>query len=334
VSDRKTFRTRLRVQSSIAVNRSSAIATQSRDDAAAHCDFERCLVVRDTWLHGVDLFAQNVVKAVRNLLTWINERRRVFPAREHPIVATPHSNRERSVSSFSGRCMELVGTPEPIRLLIAVAVRVYRDGLAATLSEQSHLRIDGTAATPLETQRAARELQPDVVIVDVSFQGILDLFRALRVDSEKSRILAFAVEEDLTTILNYVAAGAHGFVTANGSVEELVESVERALIGEALFSPRLAAQLLRQAAHLHGNQAAHAVDRILTSREQQVWSLLKQGRSNKEIARELTIAEATVKNHVHHVLEKLQVSTRGQAAAAGPPLLKATLTPRASHRAG
>ena len=73
---------------------------------------------------------------------------------------------------------------------------------------------------------------------------------------------------------------------------------------------------------------------IPTSREQQVLSLLKQGRSNKEIARALTIAEATVKNHVHHVLEKLQVATRGQAAAAGPPPLKARLTPRSSRQAG
>jgi len=228
----------------------------------------------------------------------------------------------------------LAGIAEPIKLLIAVAVRLYRDGLATALSAQPKLRIAATAASPLETQRAARELQPDVVIVDVSFSGVHDLFRALRVDSEKSRILAFAVEEDITTILDYAGAGAHGFVTANGSVEELVESIERALVGEALFSPRLAAQLLRQAAHLQGNQAAHAVDRILTSREQQVLSFVKQGRSNKEIARELTIAEATVKNHVHHVLEKLQVATRGQAAAAGPPLLKASLTPRSSRRAG
>ncbi len=230
--------------------------------------------------------------------------------------------------------MPLAGTPEPIRVLVAVAVRLYRDGLATALRAQPHLRVEATAGTPLDTQRAARDLQPDVVIVDVSFQGVLDLFRSLSADSAKSRLLAFAVEEDITTILTYVGAGAHGFVTASGSIEELVESIERAVVDEARFSPRLAAQLLRQAAHLQGNQTAHNVDRLLTSREQQVLSLLKQGRSNKEIARALTIAEATVKNHVHHVLEKLHVATRGQAAAAGPPTLKAKLTSRSSRQAG
>jgi len=208
---------------------------------------------------------------------------------------------------------------EPIRVLIAVAVRLYREGLATTLSSQPHLRIQATAATPLETRRAARDLQPDVVIVDVSFEGVLDLLRSLSADAEKSRLLAFAVEEDVTTILTYIGAGAHGFVTANASIEELVESIDRAVVGEARFSPGLAAQLLRQAAHLQGTRPTYAVDRVLTFREQQVLSLLKQGRSNKEIARAMSIAEATVKNHVHHVLEKLQVTSRGQAAASNGP---------------
>jgi DNA-binding NarL/FixJ family response regulator len=222
---------------------------------------------------------------------------------------------------------------EPIRLLIAVAVRLYRDGLAATLSARANFRIDGTAGTPLETQRAVRDLQPDVVIVDVSFDDILDLIRTIRSESSQSHVLAFAVQEDISTILSYAGAGADGFVTANGSVAELVDAVERTSVGELLCSPRIAAQLLRQAAHQTSGLTAHAIDRILTSREQQVLSLLKQGRSNKEIANELTIAEATVKNHVHHVLDKLHVTTRGKAAAVGLPPLKARLSNRSSRRA-
>ena len=77
---------------------------------------------------------------------------------------------------------------EPIRLLLAVAVRLYRDGMAATLSAHTRFRIDGTVGTPLETQRAMHDLQPDCVIVDVSFDDILDLIRALRSESSRSRI--------------------------------------------------------------------------------------------------------------------------------------------------
>jgi DNA-binding NarL/FixJ family response regulator len=220
---------------------------------------------------------------------------------------------------------------EPITILIAVAVRLYRDGLAATLNAQPHLSIKATAGTALEAQAAVRDLQPDVVIVDVSLEDVLGLLRALRAESSKSRILAFAVREEITTILDYAEAGADGFVTANGSVADLVEAIERTTAGELLCSPRIAAQLLRRAAHQPGRPAQNAAGHSLTGREQQVFSLLKQGWSNKEIASALTIAEATVKNHVHHVLEKLQVTTRGRAAAAGPPL-KASLGNRSSSR--
>jgi two-component system nitrate/nitrite response regulator NarL len=220
---------------------------------------------------------------------------------------------------------------EPITILIAVAVRLYRDGLAATLQAQQHLRIAGTAATSLEAQAAVRDLQPDVVVIDVSLEDVRNLMRALRAESPKSHILAFAVREEITTILDYAEAGADGFVTANSSLAELVEAIERTTAGELLCSPRIASQLLRRAAH-QPNRSAEAIGPILTSREQQVFSLLKQGRSNKEIGTTLSIAEATVKNHVHHVLEKLQVTTRGQAVAAGLPTLKAALGPRTASR--
>ena len=220
----------------------------------------------------------------------------------------------------------------PITILIAVAVRLYREGLAATLNAQEHLRIEGTVGTRMEAQTAIRRLQPDVVIVDVSIEDVLNLMRELRAESSKSRILAFAVREEITAILDYAAAGADGFVTVNGSVAELVEAIERTAAGELLCSPRIAVQLMRRAAHQRNRAAEHAAGPILTSREQQVFSLLRQGRSNKEIGSALNIAEATVKNHVHHVLEKLHVATRGQAVAASASLLGAAFDVRTSPR--
>lgn len=213
----------------------------------------------------------------------------------------------------------------PITLLIAVAVRLYRDGLTAALSAHEHLRVEATAGTALEAQAAVRHFQPDVVIIDVSLDDVRGLMGAVRTECSRSRILAFAVREEISTILDYAEAGADGFVTANGTVVELVESIERTAAGELLCSPRMAAQLLRRAAHQPAGAPEHAVSPILTHREQQVFALLKQGRSNKEIAIALHIAEATVKNHVHQVLQKLHVGTRGQAVAAGAPALKVRL---------
>jgi len=213
--------------------------------------------------------------------------------------------------------MEQAGnTRDPITLLIAVSVRLYRDGLAAVLHAQSHLRVVGTAATPLDAQAAGHNLAPHVVIVDVLMDGALDLIRAVRAESPRCRILAFAVREEIEAILDYAQAGADGFVTANGSIPELVEAIERTAAGELLCSPRMAAQLLRRAAH-EASRSGDGAGYNLTGRELQVFSLLKQGRTNKEIAVGLNIAEATVKNHVHHLLEKLHVSTRGQAIASG-----------------
>jgi two-component system nitrate/nitrite response regulator NarL len=231
--------------------------------------------------------------------------------------------------------MEAVSSASrPITIVIAVTVRLYREGLAATLSAQEHLRIEGSVGTPLEVQTAVRHLQPDVVIVDVTLENVLTLMRDLRVESPNSRIVAFAVREEISAILGYAEAGADGFVTANSSIAELVEAIERTAAGELLCSPRIAAQLLRRAAHRMTAPAGDAAGPMLTNREQQVFSLLKQGQSNKEIGSTLHIAEATVKNHVHHVLEKLHVATRGQAAAAGARPLKSGLEPRAPSRRG
>lgn len=205
---------------------------------------------------------------------------------------------------------------KPITLLIAVAVRLYREGLAATLKAHQHLHIQGSAGTSLEARAAVRALQPDVVIVDVALDDVLSLVHDLHVENPTSRILAFAVREDITAILSYAEAGADGFVTANSSLADLIAAIERTAAGELLCSPRIAAQLLRRAAHQR-TVSSEAIRPILTNREQQVLSLLKRGLSNKEIGTALKIAEATVKNHVHHLLEKLQVETRGQAAASG-----------------
>ena len=229
--------------------------------------------------------------------------------------------------------MEAVETPRtPISLVIAVAVRLYREGLATALSSQAHLRIDGTVETLLEAQTAVRALQPDVLIVDASLEDAdCGMMHAIRAEGSRCRILAFAVREDIATIIGYAEAGADGFVTANGSIADLVEAIERTAAGELFCSPKIAAQLLRRAARPdrvleHGNAS------ILTGRERQVFSMLKQGLSNKEIATALGISEATVKNHVHHVLEKLQVTSRGQAAASTDSLLRANLRRRAASR--
>jgi DNA-binding NarL/FixJ family response regulator len=219
-----------------------------------------------------------------------------------------------------------------ITIVIAVAVRLYREGLAAALGANDRFAVVATAATAAEAEAAARELQPDILIVDVGLDSVCDFIRTLRAHIGSSHILAFAVREQISAILEYAAAGADGFVTVNSSVAELVEAIERTAAGELLCSPQIAAQLLRRAAENRNDTSPFSIGRVLTGREQQVLSLLKQGQSNKEIGSALHISPSTVKNHVHNLLNKLQLTTRGQAMAAGGVQLKAALQSRMSSR--
>jgi two-component system, NarL family, nitrate/nitrite response regulator NarL len=204
---------------------------------------------------------------------------------------------------------------ERITVLLAIAVRLYREGLAVALGAQGSMQVHATAGPPGDVLAAARALQPHVVIVDVSPAGALDLMRDLRTERPAARILAFAVGEEIDRLLAYADAGADGFFNSNGSLPELVDAIEQAAQGGLPCSPGVAAQLLRHAVHRAMHPVQHGPAGHLTSREREVFELLQKGRSNKEIASALHIAEATVKNHVHHVLAKMHVATRGKAAA-------------------
>jgi DNA-binding NarL/FixJ family response regulator len=131
-----------------------------------------------------------------------------------------------------------------------------------------------------------------------------------------AKVLAFAVEEMTSDIFDCAEAGAAGYVTADASMDELVDAIERIGRGELVCSPRVAAQLFGRISERPARQTMDALhSKWLTSRERQVLDGIRRGHSNKEIAQSLHIAEPTVKNHVHHLLEKLEVTTRAQAAA-------------------
>lgn len=177
------------------------------------------------------------------------------------------------------------------------------------------LTVLGTAGTCAEALSAVAQLKPELVIIDVAIPDSLKLMRDLRSQTPTTRIVAFAVEDDISVVLDCAESGAAGFVSASASISELISSLERTIAGELLCSPRLAAELLQRAAGLHRPREVREVPEGLTRREQEVYEFVREGRSNKEIASELNISEATVKHHVHHLLEKLKVPTRMHAMA-------------------
>lgn len=201
----------------------------------------------------------------------------------------------------------------PTSVFIVADVRLYREGLAKSLAGCSRLVVVGSSASRTDARERIPQLRPDVVLIDVAMRDSLELIRDLRADASRCKVLAFAVEDVAADIIECAEAGAAGYVTADASMDDLVGAVEGIGRGELVCSPRVAAQLFGRISERGGRSPVET--RTLTSRERQVLDCIRQGKSNKEIAQRLNIAEPTVKNHVHHLLEKLEVATRAQAAA-------------------
>lgn len=203
---------------------------------------------------------------------------------------------------------------EHIRVMIVGDVRLYREGIAASLEHRIDLDVVSTARSS-DARHHAVECAPDVLVLDMAAAQSVELIRTLGSSAPQTRVVAFAVEETEHDILLCAEAGAAGYVAADGTLDDLVNTIRSVARGELLCSPRIAATLFRA---LRVQTAESGVDRLalaLTAREREIAPLLEQGLSNKEIAAQLHIEVATVKNHVHNLLEKLQVGSRGEAAA-------------------
>jgi DNA-binding NarL/FixJ family response regulator len=205
------------------------------------------------------------------------------------------------------------GSPE-IRVFVLSPVRIYREGLARVLAEEPGLRIVGSAASLGAAEPVLDDARAGVVLLDISTDASLVALRRLG-RREGLRVVVLGMLEAEEEILAVAEAGIAGFVAREGSVGELVETIGQAARGEFSCPPRVAAGLLRRVAVLAaGGQGSQAAPR-LTMREHEIVRLIEQGLANKEIARRLGIQLATVKNHVHNILEKLGVERRADVAA-------------------
>ena len=192
-----------------------------------------------------------------------------------------------------------------IRVLIAAHIRLYREGLALVLQRVPALSVVGMAASRDEAVVAVAALSPDVLLLDLAMAESRDLVRCLQQAGSTVMEVAIGLLE---------AEGA-GYVPREGSIENLVAVVESVGRGELLCSPQVAGTLLRRLAALARERGAESPGPGLTLREREIVGWIDGGLSNKDIARQLGIEVATVKNHVHNILEKLSVRRRGEAAA-------------------
>jgi DNA-binding NarL/FixJ family response regulator len=201
----------------------------------------------------------------------------------------------------------------PVRLLIADDHVVVRAGLKSLLGELRDIQIAGEATDGPEVIRMARRHQPDVILLDVRMPGGggLSVLTQLRAELPGIPVIMYSGYDNPTYVARSLALGAVGYLDKSATRDEIADAVRQAASGATLWSRE---GLRRVSGALAGPQAAMDLEVPLTKRESEVLKQLALGLSNKEIAQALSISYETVKEHVQHILRKLSVADRTQAA--------------------
>ena len=215
-----------------------------------------------------------------------------------------------------------------IRVVLADDQALVRAGFRALLDAQEGIEVVGEATDGDEAIARALELQPDVVLMDLHMPVLdgIGATRRLRVEQPGVRVLALTTFDDDEDVFAALRAGALGYLLKDVSADRLVEAVQAAARGESVLQPSVAAKVVARFAQLDAAQLDAPRRRPqplvvpLSDRELDVLRLLADGRSNREIAAALFLAEGTVKNHVTNVLAKLGARDRTQAALRGRAL--------------
>ncbi len=206
---------------------------------------------------------------------------------------------------------------ESIRVFIADDNRLLREGLVSLLGDQEDLIVIGTAPSGHEALEQIKNLCPDVVLIDIGMpdKDGIEVTRVLHQDMPEVKVVILGMLDLTEEIMQCIEAGAVGYVLKEASFDHLEKTIRSVFRGESFCSPQLTASLFTRIAELASERKPKIPDGSvkLTGRESEIINLIAEGLSNKEIAKRLFIETQTVKNHIHNILDKLQLYNRLEA---------------------
>ncbi len=202
----------------------------------------------------------------------------------------------------------------PIRVMIVDDHNLVREGLKAVFDLGLEIEVIAEAGSGEEAVEKSAELEPDVILMDVSMPGMngIQATRIIREANPEVKVVILTMLDQEGYVYEAVKAGATGYMLKSTSSEDLIEAIQMVDEGKALLHPDATAQLLKEFVSLADN---HTRNYGLSNREMEVLQLLAEGKTNKQIAKDLWISEQTVKTHVAHIFGKLETSDRTETVA-------------------
>lgn len=204
---------------------------------------------------------------------------------------------------------------QPIRILLVDDHTLFRSGLKALLQRQEDFEVVGEAAEGLEGVKLAEQLKPDIVLLDLDMPVMhgRDALAQMLDSQPTMAVMMLTVSEDSDNLAECMKTGARGYLLKNIDADFLLQSIRRAIEGDSVLSPEMTSKLIARLRSPLTDSGNPGLD-SLTPRERETLVCLSRGISNKEIARELDLAESTVKVHMQSILRKLNLHSRVQAA--------------------
>src|SRR5689334_20020182 len=197
---------------------------------------------------------------------------------------------------------------QKLKVMIVDDHPVVRKGLQTCLARQDRIKIVGEACDGDEALRKARELAPDIILMDISMPGLngLAVTELLRMEVPNVKVLILTMHNNREYIFRIIQAGAHGYVSKGAAPDELVRAIQSVCDGEPFFSAEVARAAMSQFVSSGGKKEPFAQ---LTQREREVLALIADGQSNKEIASQLGIGVRTIETHRERIMRKLGIHT-------------------------